>query len=125
MPGSHTEWAFQIPVSRLPKAAQKGQWKVYLSARVETRSGAPTAEPAGAGFHTGVWDTKSAAQRAFAAVPVSDGSAKYKSYLLGTVELHRDQYIWVSPTANPIVDSVWVDRVYLVPETVPGTEKGR
>ncbi|MES2458972.1 MAG: DUF4838 domain-containing protein [Armatimonadota bacterium] len=116
MPGSHTEWAFQIPVSRLPKTAQTGRWKVYVTARVEIKPGAADAKNAGAAFHAGIWDKRTATQSAFVAVPAAGTTAGYRSYLIGTVQTSADQYIWVSPTANPAIDSVWIDRVYLVPE---------
>ncbi len=116
--GHHTEWAFQIPVARLPKRILTGRWKVYVSARIDLKSTGGSDRPESAAFQAGVYDTKAAVHSALKTVPMADTAGRYQSYLLGTVDLNSDQYIWVSPQANPAVDAVWVDRVYLVPEKV-------
>jgi hypothetical protein len=111
MPGSHHEWAFQIPVAKLAMRAQTGTWKVYAVIRVEKANNAAPQSPA---FTAGVYDTAANSGPANVSVSVADAASAYKSYLLGTVTTNKDQYIWVAPTANAGVKAVWVDRVYLV-----------
>lgn len=113
MPGSHHEWAFQVPVARLPARARKGKWAVYAVVRVEKSAGV---EPSFLAFTAGVYDTAASASRGDIAVPLANASTDgYKSYLVGTVDVNADQYVWVAPPAQPGVRAVWVDRVYLVP----------
>jgi hypothetical protein len=112
MPGSHHEWAFQIPLEKLPARAQKGKWQVYAVIRVEK---AADADPNSAAFTAGVYDAGASASRGEIGVAVANAPEMYKSYLLGTMETNKDQYVWVAPTANPGIKAVWVDRMYLVP----------
>jgi len=112
MPGSHHEWAFQVPLDRLPARARKGRWQVYAVVRVEKT---PDADPNAAAFTAGVYDTAARASRGEIRVRIADAAETYRSYLLGTVETNADQYVWAAPTAVPGVKAVWVDRVYLVP----------
>ncbi|MDW8290415.1 MAG: DUF4838 domain-containing protein [Armatimonadota bacterium] len=125
MPGNHWEWAYQLPVSLLPPRAQKGKWKVYVVVRVDKKAGV---DPQREAFGTGVWDTERRVSAAEVRVRIADTDEKgYRSFLVGTVELHPKMYIWVCPPAAGIggtvhvspeeanVRAVWVDRVYLVP----------
>jgi len=113
MPGSHREWAFQLPVSNLERRATSGKWNVYAVVRVEK---AQNANPNDTAFTAGVYDTGTKTDEASIAPKVADVDTEgYKSYLLGTVETNLDQRIWAAPAANPSVTAVWVDRVYLVP----------
>lgn len=114
MPGSHHEWAFQAPVSRLPARARKGKWDVYAIVRVEKTPG--SADPSSLAFTAGIYDTAASSSRGDIAVTLAQASRDgYKSYLVGTVDLNDGQYVWVAPPARPGVRAVWVDRVYLVP----------
>jgi len=125
MPGNHHEWAYHIPVSSLPERAQKGKWKVYVVLRVEKKAGV---DPQKDAFWAGVWDTKNWKSAGEIRGKIADTDEKsYRSYLIGTVEMHPNMYIWVAPPAAGIeggvhvppekanVQAVWVDRVYLVP----------
>lgn len=112
MTGSAHEWAFQVPVSRLPARTQTGQWKVYAVIRVQKKAGGGGT---GIAFNAGIWDSPGNVSRAQASAMVADTSSQYRSYLVGTVKFKPGQYIWVAPTANPDVEAVWVDRIYLVP----------
>jgi hypothetical protein len=113
MPGSHREWAFQLRVADLDKRAHSGKWKVYVSARVEKKDGAAGTTPA---FSAGVYDGAARKDAATLAVPVADTKPDaYRSFLLGTVTLNKEQYLWAAPPADPNVTAVWIDRFYLVP----------
>lgn len=124
MPGSHYEWAFQIPVASLPRRAQTGKWRVYAVARVERF--ARGSDPQWPAFTAGVYDTAGKVGAAAITARVADVSETgYRSHLIGTVDLHAGQYVWVAPAINVSgtlavgVKAVWVDRVYLVPEKRP------
>ncbi|MGC8782766.1 MAG: DUF4838 domain-containing protein [Armatimonadota bacterium] len=125
MPGNHHEWAYHVPVSSLPERAQKGKWKVYVVLRVEKKAGV---DPQKDAFWAGVWDTKNWKSAGEIRGKIADTDEKsYRSYLIGTVEMHPEMYIWVAPPAADIagpvhvseaeanVKALWVDRVYLVP----------
>lgn len=112
MPGSHFEWAFQVPLAALPARARKGKWQVYAVVRVEK---AANAKPGDLAFTAGIYDAGAQTGRGQVSVNVADAPAAYKSFLLGTVETNKDQYIWAAPPRNASVKAVWVDRVYLVP----------
>ncbi|MDQ3815588.1 MAG: DUF4838 domain-containing protein, partial [Armatimonadota bacterium] len=113
MPGSHREWALQIPVAKLPERARTGKWKVYAVVRVQKKAGAQSNTNA---FTAGVWDAEARASRAQAQATVAEVAEGYRSYLLGTMEFKPGQFIWVAPAANAEVEAIWVDRIYLVPE---------
>jgi hypothetical protein len=122
MPCNHTEWAFQIPVAKLPQAAQTGKWAIYASIRVEPKTGASIPAHSPAPFTAGVWDTDARTSRAetrFPPIPGDAGSIgqyhSYHSYRIGTLDFKAGQYIWVAPVVSPDFAAVWVDRVYLVP----------
>ena len=107
MPGNHHEWAFQVPLSKIPNT--NGRFKVYVVARIE--SGGPDGSP---GFSAGVYDGGTRQEMSSLTFPNTAEAAKYKTYDLGTIQLNSNQYIWAAPTANPSVQAVWIDRVYLV-----------
>jgi len=117
MPGSHHEWALQIPVNKLPAAARTGRWKVYAVIRVQKKVGAPTAAAptAASAFTSGVYDSEERVSRADAKATVAEAGDSYRSYFLGTVDFKPGQYVWVAPAANAEVEAIWVDRIYLVP----------
>ena len=112
MPGSHHEWAIQLPMNKLPANAQTGKWKVYAAIRVQKKPGTTAT---GNAFTAGIYDTEAHTSRGDAAASIGDVPAGYKSYLLGTVDAKPGLYFWVAPTATPAVEAVWVDRFYLVP----------
>ncbi len=105
MPGSHHEWAFQMPLSKAPAA---GKWRVFIVARVE-------GEPApGTNFSAGIWDSgqnKSLGQIAPGGKAVSN---EYQLYELGVIQPSKTIYVWVAPVSDGSVKAVWVDRVLLV-----------
>lgn len=112
MPGNHHEWAFQIPVAKLPIRAQSGKWDVYAVIRVEKADNMSNLSPA---FTAGVYDVVANKGAAATSVSFADVATSYKSYHLGTVATNKDQYLWVAPAANADIKAVWVDRIYLVP----------
>lgn len=111
MPSQHNEWAFQIPVERLPKRVRTGKWQVYALVRVDRSS----ASASGVAFSAGVWDTGRGRDLGSIAVNASEAATSYRPYLLATTELPATAYIWVAPAPNPALGGVWVDRVWLVP----------
>ncbi len=120
MPGSHHEWALQIPTSKLPARALSGQWKVYTVVRVQPKAGAQNGDGANAdakanAFTAGIYDTEARVSRANVAVALDQTSAEYRSYLIGTVSFKAGQYLWVAPAANANVEAIWIDRIYLLP----------
>lgn len=112
MPCTHHEWAFQVPFSSLPAKCHAGKWKVYLVVRVEPKDGASGEATA---FTAGVYDAGASVGRCQIGVAVKDASATYHSYLLGTVDANKDQYIWAAPGGEGVAKAIWIDRAYMVP----------
>jgi hypothetical protein len=101
LPGTHHEWAFQMPVK------EKGKYRVLVVARVE-------GEGDGLAFTAGVYSptAKGLVDRRYS---LRDVSPEYRVYDLGTLDLPGDAYVWVAPPASDKVKSIWVDRVILEP----------
>jgi len=112
MPGDHHEWAFQVHHTKLPPKAKAGKWRVYAVVRVEKS----TQPASGTVFSAGVWDTARGVDLGSIAVQAAQAAETYKPYLIGTVEMGADRYIWVAPAKNPAVRGIWVDRLWLVAE---------
>ncbi len=106
MPGNHHEWAFQIPLS---KVHIEGRYKLYVVARVDS---GPRDESVG--FSTGIWDNANRRDVMTYSYPLTRCSSTYQTYEIGTFDLTQQMTIWAAPPANPKVQSVWIDRVYLV-----------
>jgi hypothetical protein len=113
MPGTHFEWAYQLPIVNLPTKAHSGTWRVYAVVRLEKDAGV---DPGTDAFTAGVYDNGERASRGDVRVYVRDMPDGYRSVLLGSVKLNTNQYIWVAPTGKPGVKAVWVDRIYFVPD---------
>jgi hypothetical protein len=110
MPGSHHEWAFQLPLSKAPAKAFQGKWRVFVIARVEPRDQLTGV----ASFSAGIWD--GAAKKSLGQVAPNGkaSSTTYRSYEVGTIELTKDCYVWIAPPDHADVKAIWVDRVVLV-----------
>jgi len=112
MPSNHNEWAFQIPAGKLPKEAMGKKWKVYAVVRTDQKQDA-----SGPSFQAGVWDGKNRQSLGQVSVEAAQTRTTYGSFLIGSVKLSKDCYIWVAPAVNVAIGGVWVDRIYLVPDT--------
>jgi len=108
MPGSHHEWAFQLPIDKLP-AARSGRWKVYVVVRVDAEH-----SDASAAFTAGIYDFGAKRDITMTAFRIDQTGPGYKAYELGTHSLSSTMTVWVAPPSNPKVKAVWVDRVYLL-----------
>ncbi len=112
MPGTHTEWAFRIEGTKLPKRAQHGHWKIYAVIRVEKNENCP---PDAGAFSAGIYDD---AHRDFVAniSPRADQTGPgYRSYLIGEAKSTPDRDVWVSPSGSKYIKAIYVDRIYMVP----------
>lgn len=107
MPGSHYEWAFQMPLSKRPV---QGRFKVYVVVRVDRQS---TDESRA--FSAGVYDSSASKDLTTHIFTLRQAGAQYAAYDLGTFDVNDGLTVWVAPPANANVSGVWVDRVYLVP----------
>jgi hypothetical protein len=112
MPSNHNEWAFQIVAGKLPKEALGKKLKVYAVVRTDQKQ-----EAAGPAFQAGIWDGRDQKSLGQIAVDAKQTKSAYGSFLIGTVTLTKGCYIWVAPTVNAKIGGVWVDRIYLVPDT--------
>ncbi len=108
MPGSHREWAFQIPTTMV-KNFEPGRYRVVVVVRAE---GAET----GPGCTLGAYDSSQRRELALKRVDMSELIGGYKSFDLGLIDLSHNAYIYAAPPARTDVTAVWVDRVILVRE---------
>ncbi len=116
MPGSHHEWAVQFPGSSLPTKLLKGKWKVYAVVRAE---GAANASPDTVAMTMGIWDTSEKRGTPDVRATIAQIGHGYTTLMLGEVHMTTDKYVWLAPTANSAVKSVWVDRLWFVPAKSP------
>ncbi len=116
MPGSHHEWAFQIPLSQAGEQAAQATGKVfvvYVVVRLDTEG-----RDGSAGFSAGVYSNAARKDLVTWVVPIDETASGYQTYQLGgALELAPSLTVWVAPPSNPKVKAVWVDRVYLVRAT--------
>ncbi|RYG23896.1 DUF4838 domain-containing protein [bacterium] len=109
MPGSHHEWAFQIPLAEVKKGFAPGRWRVLVVARVE-------GEATGSAFSAGVYDAEARRDLGTRVVDAKDVATTYRTFDLGAMALTKSSYIWIAPPARSEIKSVWIDRVLLVKE---------
>jgi len=111
MPSNHHQWAFQALADKLPARARSGKWQIYALIRVEPAS----AQPSGAAFSAGVWDSQRGADLGSFVVTADQAAATYKPYHIATVEMGPGRYVWIAPTSNTSLKGIWVDRLWFVP----------
>jgi hypothetical protein len=114
MPSNHEEWAYRNWGSKLPERARHGKWDVYVVARVEKNENCPADAPA---FSAGLYGNAKKEFIATITPKASETGPGYKSYLIGTYKSDPDRDIWVAPTGDKNIKSVYIDRIYMVPVT--------
>ncbi|NLC59405.1 MAG: DUF4838 domain-containing protein [Armatimonadetes bacterium] len=110
MPGGHTNWAAQYPISG--DVADGSAWRCYVYARHEGKA------PTGTAFLMGIYDGPGAKDVVRHTETLESGSdGKYRVYDLGVHVLKPGMYFWVAPPGNAdAVEAVYVDRFVLVRE---------
>lgn len=110
MPGTHTQWAVQYPLSG--DLGDLGTWHFYVVARCQA-----TADT-GPAFQIGLYDA--AASKGLSAITETldkAGDGEYRTYDLGAHEAKAGMYVWVAPVGKPdAVSAVYVDRIFLIRE---------
>lgn len=112
MSGDHNEWAVQRWL-RLPiiEANPQAKFRVKLAVRCVARA------KEGNAFQCGIYENRAAKPVTMLSVPAAElGHDEYRVYDLGAHQLVPWMYVWVAPTANPAIESVFVDRLWLVRE---------
>jgi len=109
MPGTHHEWAFQLPIEKISPDLRYGKWRVFVVARVDADGDEPIA------FTTGIYSDDARADVRTLTVHGGDATNTYQAYELGVFNVPAHGSVWVAPPADGRVRAVWVDRVYFVP----------
>ncbi len=112
MTGDHNEWAVQRWL-RLPivEANPQARFRVKLAIRCIAKG------QEGRAFQCGLYENRAAKHVAVVTVQAKDLSDdEYGVYDLGPHQLVPWMLVWVAPCANQAVESVWVDRLWLVRE---------
>ena len=109
MPGSILDWATQASV-RGAMVAGAEEVSVHVSVKVKKTAAS------GVAFTTGIYDTVNRKHIANRSVNIEEiKSDGYVDYNLGSYPLEAGSYAWVAPPGSAdLVDSVYVDRVFLV-----------
>lgn len=113
MPGGHSQWATQYPISIDLADADLGPCHCYIRVRCDAKA------KTGPAFTVGLYDPYgkggSLSQITETLENASDG--EYRTYHLGVHELRFGMYFWVSPPNNAeAVEAVYTDRVFLIKE---------
>ena len=111
MPGNHTQWAVQWPVSS--DVSSLGPLRCYVTVRCEAKSGT------GPAFDLGIYDMDGKRDVARKRVNVEDaGDGRYHTYDLGLHTLEpTTTYFWVAPVDDPErIEAILVDRIFCVRE---------
>lgn len=106
MPGSVNAWGVQARLYLLPP---EGQWRIFVSVRVNTGTAAPTATA----FKAGVWPPLNND----VTIPVSQvADGKYHEFELpGTYSFDSSTiYAYVAPPASTAILDVYVDRMFVI-----------
>lgn len=106
MPGSHHEWAVQMPLTTVAA----GRYRVFVVVRVDRDASE------GPAFSTGIYDEPASKAIVTQVISARDAGAGYRTFELGVFDLRPEAIVWVAPPARPGVRAVWVDRVLLVRE---------
>jgi hypothetical protein len=104
--------AMELHGALLPRTIRAGRYRVYYVARVQTAEGASPETPA---FVARILDHLSGKYVAERTVSVGEAASGYRSYLVGTVNLHAYVRLWMGHAYSDGVKAVWFDRVFLVP----------
>jgi hypothetical protein len=106
MPGSHGEWAIQMPLNAVvAKGIKRGE--IFVSVR-----GKCTGD--GDGFRFGLYDVNTDNRSAKRTVPASELSdSEYREFSLGVQDINSSSYVWVSPPKSEKVESIYVDRIFI------------
>ena len=105
MPGSASDWGFQLDLLNLPK----GKWDVYASVKVKkSKSFFHKVFPA---IKYGVDPSQ---KGVYFVAQLKDN--KYQDIKIATIDTTKsqDDYIWLAPPANKAVKALYVDRFFIV-----------
>jgi hypothetical protein len=104
--------AMEIHGAKLPRTVRPGRYQVYYVARVEPADGARPDAPA---FSARIFDHLAARYVADRLVTIAETAPGYRTYLVGTIEVHQYSRLWMGHAHDDAVKAVWFDRAFLVP----------
>jgi len=112
MPGTHTQWAFQVPGSKMPKAAAEKEWAIYVISKIDPKPECPVSQPA---IEVGLYDEllkKTVIARTF---KVGEFGPGYRLMHVGNAKTTKTTTIWAAPTGSPLIKTVSIDAIILLP----------
>ena len=104
--------AMEIHGAKLPQTVRPGRYQIYYVVRVELADGVRPDAPA---FSARIFDHLAAKYVADRLVTVAETTPGYRSYLVGTIEVHPYSRLWMGHAHDDAVKAVWFDRAFLVP----------
>ena len=103
MPNSHNEWHLQAYT--LPH----GRFDLYVEARCDSKT------PSGDAITLGVYDWNARKEYSQRVPALELNGKKYHAVKIGTFNLKSSMCIFAAPVVNSAVESVWIDRIILIP----------
>ena len=107
MRGELGDWGFQLDVLNFPK----GKWKIYASVKVEFQKSVDFTDSANIALHYGIYPTFVKGVKLFGQFE----NNVYQNILIGTIDTSASnaKTIWLSPSKNPKVKFMYVDRIFV------------
>ncbi len=103
-------WSVQYRHNMDAAPLPRGRYRVIIAARAD---GAPTPERA---FEIGSYDLRSRKQESKNFTGKDVAGAEYRECDAGIFELAPDAYLYLAPTKNDALQSLFIDRIIIVPE---------
>ncbi len=109
MPGSSPDWGYQLDINtNLPK----GKWRIYARVKIALKPHHSLIDKGRVAFFFGIHPTLIKGGYLIAQMPQN----RYKTIEIGTIDTTKRNagYLWLSPPANDVVNTLYVDRIFAV-----------
>ena len=109
MPGTHTQWAIQLPIAKDQMPTGPGPWRCYILARVDANA------KSGGAFQYGYLSEPSHSLVTQGVAPIEQfAGSDYVPLGITINDLSPGSYFWVAPMGNNDVKSIYVDRIFFI-----------
>lgn len=108
MSGREEAWGFQLDLVNFPK----GTWDIYARVKIKLSASNSMFDQGKIAIYYGIHPTFIKGAHLISQFEVDT----YKDIKIGTINTASNdgEYIWISPSGNEYVDSIYVDRIYIV-----------
>jgi hypothetical protein len=108
MRGEQDEWGFQLDINNFPK----GKWNIYASVKIEEKDSVSLTDNTKPAIYYGIHPTF---VKGVSFLGQFENN-KYQTVKIGQIDTKNTnaEYIWLSPAANELIKSVYLDRIWVV-----------